>query len=377
MLLTIRSFTSFFVLFRFDHYYRKTGMRMGITISLVLLACAFACYGFSHSFLAYCLSGVLMGAANGLSSSTAATLLINSWFYDRKALALGIASAGTGIASITAPLILVPIIENVSLTAAFLAVAAFVLVCTAIIFVIVKDDSPIKLIVRGQAVKRGSSAQVSEADAKLPMLITSRPMSGAFAAATFLGAVVVYGVTGCLSIILTPNFSGTEMSRIVSIFGLFLMLGKIVYGQLADRVGAYRANFFMYSMVLVGFPLICTAKSFALAAVGAACLGLCCPISNVATPLYVSDLANKPHYPRALKISNMVMNCAGILTNFMVGRLADAFGGYVPVFAGLGVIGLICAILFQAVYISAGMTRSSFSYCGKPRPSLVSWVPRS
>jgi MFS family permease len=301
-----------------------------------------------------------MGAANGLSSSTAATLLINSWFYDRKALALGIASAGTGIASITAPLILVPIIENVSLTAAFLTVAAFVLVCTAIIFVIVKDDSPIKLVVRGQAVKRGSSAQVSEADAKLPMLITSRPMSGAFAAATFLGAVVVYGVTGCLSLILTPNFSGTEMSRIVSIFGLFLMLGKIAYGQLADKVGAFRANFFMFSMLLAGFPIICLAKSFPLAALGAACLGLGSPISNVATPLYVSDLSSKAHYPRALKISNMVMNCSGILTNFAVGRVADAFGGYVPVFAGLGAISVICVILLQLVYIKTGLT-------GKPK----------
>ena len=90
-----------------------------------------------------------MGVANGLSSSTAATLLINSWFHDRKALALGIASAGTGVASITAPLILVPIIEKVSLSAAFLAVSGFVLVCTLIVFLIVRDDSPIQLVVKG------------------------------------------------------------------------------------------------------------------------------------------------------------------------------------------------------------------------------------
>ena len=91
-------------------------------------------------------------------------------------------------------------------------------------------------------------------------------------------------------------------------------------------------------------------------AVDVSCLGLGSPISNVSTPLYVSDLSSKAHYPRVLKISNMVMNCAGIFTTSVVGPVADFFGGYIPFFAALAVLGLICGALFQIVYINAGLT---------------------
>jgi len=357
MLLTIRSVTSLLVLFQFDRYYRKFGMRMGITLSLFFLVGGFILYGLSESYLSYCLSAMLMGVANGLSSSTAATLLINSWFRDQKALALGISSAGTGIASIVAPLILVPIIEEVSLAAAFFTVSGFILVCALIIFFIVRNDSPIQLVVKGQSAKKESKpTEPVKLEEKRQMLIVSPFMGGCFMVAVFLGAVLVYGITGCLSLVLQPNFSGTDMSRIVSIYGLFLMLGKILFGQLTDKLGAFRANFFMFISLLIGLPLICIARSFALAAFAAACLGLGSPISNVSTPLYVSDLSVKAHYPRVLKISNMVMNCAGIFTTSVVGPVADLFGGYIPVFAGLGVIGLICGALFQIVYINAGLT---------------------
>lgn len=360
MLLTIRSVTSFLVLFQFNRYYRKFGMRMGVFLSLVVLIAGFFSYGLSNSYPAYCFSAILLGIANGLGSSTTATLLINSWFRDQKALALGISSAGTGIASIVAPLVLIPIIENVSLSAAFFAVGVFVLICALIIFFIVRNDSPIQLVVKGPAEKKEPKSAAQKTKEKQPLLITSPFMSGCFMVAVFMGAVLVYGITACLSLVLQPNFSGTDMSRIVSIYGLFLMLGKILFGQLTDKIGAFRANFFMFLMLLIGLSLICVAKSFVPAVIAAACLGFGSPISNVSTPLYVSDLAVKSSYPRTLKISNMVMNCAGIFTTSVAGPIADLFGGYVPVFAGLGVIGLICGILFQVVYISCGLT-------GKPK----------
>lgn len=361
MLMTMRSFTTFLVMFNFDRYYRKVGMRLGITLSLVCLAAAFVSYSFSTSYLTYCLSAVLTGVAGGLSSSTAAALLINSWFKDHKALALGISSAGTGIASILSPLVLVPIIENVSLGTAFRVESLFVFLCAVAVFLIVRNDSPIQLIVKGAPPARKSTpATPVKVEERGSRMIISPFMSVVFMVATFISAVLVYGITACLSLILQPNFSGTDMSRIVSIYGLFLMLGKITYGQLADRIGAFRSNFFMFIMLIAGTGLICVSDTFPMAVAAAACLGFGSPVSNVSVPLYVSDLAKKDHYPKVLKNANMIMNCAGIITTSVAGPIADFFGSYVPVFAGICVLSVICFAMFQLVYLRCGLT-------GKPK----------
>lgn len=347
MLVTIRTLTSMIPMLFIDRYYQKIGFRVGILISMVGIALGFVLYGFASSYPVYCLASALCGGAMGLSSGTASSLLISSWFQEKRGTAIGIASAGSGVASIVSPVILVPLIENISLKFAFCVEGAFVLLCSAIVFAVVRNNP------ETQETQKGEDKPQKENQTENALLKTSGLSTAFLWVGVFLGGLIIYGVTATMSMVLKEHFTGIEMSRLISIYGAALMIGKVGYGYVADKLSTFVANIFMFAALFIGLAGCCFTHNFAFAVCMVFMAGLGSSLANVAVPIYGTDFAHEKSYPKVVKYFGLTMSVAGLFITTVAGPMADVFGSYVPVFAMLAVLTLADAVLIQFTYVKS------------------------
>ena len=351
MLMTLQSIGTISTNLIIDRFYKKVSLRAGITFSVSLLALALLVCAFSGSYPFYCLGTFLCGISTGLTGMAAATFLINTWFQDNRAFALGIASAGTGLASVVAPQIIAPLIEARSLTAAFCAESAFMFLSALILFCLIRKGP------YGMGGSRTSAPSAS--GSRNVLFIFSGHRVILFMAGIFLCGLLVHGTSTGLSLILQENFSGTQRAHLVSIFGFALMAGKVICGRLSDQIGIYRTNYIFFAFMAVGLALLCVTGMFGFG-IGIAAvvfLGLGSPFVTVSAPIYVSDFAQKENFPRTLKYCNLTMTSARMVFTSVSGASADLFGSYVPIFALMCILAPVTTFLIQNTYLKCGLTQ--------------------
>ena len=295
MLLSIQSFSGIAVSLIVDRFYKRISLRAGITCSTLILTAAYLLYSIASDYLTFCVGAALSGVSYALSGTTAAAYLINTWFQDKRSFAMGIATSSTGLASVVAPQILAPIIENVSLTAAFLVEMGFILICALFLFVVVRKG-PYSMA--GKAPSAEKTAPTEENTKGNTLFIFTGRRAVLFAVGLFLCGFVVQGNTAALTLILAESFSGTVRAHLISIFGFAVIGGKLLCGRLCDRIGTYRTNYIFYSFMTIGLVLVCIADSFALGLLAVIFLGLGSPFATVSLPAYMSDFARGENFPR-------------------------------------------------------------------------------
>ena len=99
-ILSIRCLASFAVTFLVELYYRKLSLRLGILLATLIGAASAAVYAVGGSALVYYAAAVLGGVAYGLGCIYPTSLLLANWFHTHRGLALGVSSAGSGVATI-------------------------------------------------------------------------------------------------------------------------------------------------------------------------------------------------------------------------------------------------------------------------------------
>lgn len=350
MLLMIRSLASLVTMAMVDGFYQRVNLKIGVAVPVAGIGLGFLLYGAAESYPIYCAAAALCGLSYGLVGATAAPLMIDAAFTDNKASALGIASAGTGLASIISPVIVVPLIEGTSLQTAFCFEGIFILACAVLVFFLAPNQ-------RGTAESERKNVLFSRGKKRrFSLLRLSKGCTAALFVGVFLGGLVIYGITGFMSMLYRERFSGAEMSLLVSVFGFALMAGKVIYGRLVDRLGTYTANYFLFVALTIGLVGTCLSRSFVTAMVMAAFLGAGSPLANVAVPVSARDFANPGTTVRAVKYVSLVMSVAGLCISAVSGVLADALGSYVPVFLIMAIIAVISGALIQFIYAKNRVT---------------------
>ena len=109
---TTRSLFILVALLTVNFLCRKLGLRlvMGLGTALVGLSCL--AFAFARSFPSYCFAAALTGLGYCYGGMVPLSLAIGAWFQDRRNLALGLATAGSGVSTIFAPLLITRIIRS-------------------------------------------------------------------------------------------------------------------------------------------------------------------------------------------------------------------------------------------------------------------------
>ena len=321
---TTRSLFILVALLTVNFLCRKLGLRlvMGLGTALVGLSCL--AFAFARSFPSYCFAAALTGLGYCYGGMVPLSLAIGAWFQDRRNLALGLATAGSGVSTIFAPLLITRITRTQGMRAAFLWEGATILAVAVAVLALVRND-PAALGLRPY--RAGSAGWSGSAPRPDPL-----PLSRLQWAVLFFVALLVGGPGGPgfshLSVLYTSeNYDSGTVALLMSLFGLVLMLSKVLYGSLSDTLGSRWANWSVYAVFLTGFSLCCLAPSgsipLAFAAFVFTALGM--PLSSVSLSVWAGDLSAGPDYDRLVKWLSSAYMLGSLLTGPMPGMLADRF----------------------------------------------------
>ena len=348
MITSVRSVTYLLGMFLTTFYYKKIGYRLGMTLSAVLGAAAFALFAAAKTLGGYYLAGAIAGLAYGFGSMVPATILMMRWFRSHRAMAVGLCSAGTGLATVAFSPVLTMLIEKYSLRTCFLFESAFCLAAAALVFLLVRADP--------QSCGSEPYGTAVPESPQLRALHDIHPSSVRWAmlylSMAFLGAIAGPGFSHMMINFTTAGFSGASAARAVSIFGFMLMAGKCAYGAVCDSLGAPRTNRIFGTALLLGLTgcVLVFLKSPALMYASAVLYGLGVPLNTVGMSIWATDFSPTELISRRVQRFQLCYAIGTLVFSFMPGAVADLTGSYAPAFAVLLIFGVFSLLVVQSTY---------------------------
>jgi len=354
LITTLRSFFGLGAKLLTLWFIKKLDVRRSVTIACLFSAAAFWLYSAASGHIGYYLAASVSGIAYGLGSMIPASIILNRWFKDKLALSIGICAASTGIASMVSPTLITIMVERFSLSAAFLIVSVFTLAVSFLIYALVRNDPSDKgLTPYVNAAARSEKTEridyVKPAFKELSKwnnrIINAAPM--------LIGAIALTS-TGVFSLhFVKSGFSSMTAATAISIYGLTMLLGKIIYGIITDVIGSYYSNFLFIGFLVTGFLLCCFIEGSTICLfVSIALIGAGLSLSTVGISVWAADLAAPEKYDRTVRRFQVVYALGGLLFAPCAGILADLYGSYSPVFAILGLMAFVTFIVIRTVYRS-------------------------
>ena len=122
-LTTIRSLFTLMSMFVVNQLCARFGLRQMMTCGAVLVGAAYLGLYFAGSFATCGISCAVLGVGYCFSGPVPVSLVIGKWFESRRSLAVGLASAGSGVVTILVPPVLTRILSRYGLPVAFLTLA--------------------------------------------------------------------------------------------------------------------------------------------------------------------------------------------------------------------------------------------------------------
>lgn len=349
LLMTIRTLTSVVVLTAVDLYYKKTDIKKGLFIAVLIGVLGVVICAFAEKFALMVAGMMLLGLCQGLCSMIPISILINRWFVKNKGLALSICTSASGMATLVIPQLIVKLEAAYGLRNAFLATGTLVLVISVIGLLLIRN-SP-----KAGIVQTDNEAGQTSGSSAMP---TRKTLSKAQNTAMVIALAFIGIATGCViqfsSLHLTSSgFSLEQAASIVAAAGVTLTISKFLYGIVVDKFGAYKTNYFYIFGSAIGVGLCCLASlgNFSLIFGAMVVVGFCSPFVSVGLPLWVADLYPTEKYATSLKNLTLAGQVGTLLFSVVPGIIADKTGGYTISYAIFAFMLLAAGVIVQSVYI--------------------------
>ena len=343
-ILSIRCLFSFAVTFLVELYYRKLSLRWGIFLASLTGALSALIYSVGGSPFFYYTGAALGGICYGLGAIYPVSLLLSNWFHTHRGLALGVSSAGSGVAAMVFSPLVSALTLRYSLSPTFLLQAAFMLACALGVFLLLRDSPAEKGLSpygEGSAADAGDRAQ--EGPSALPKLVLWM-----LAMMMLLVGGAGQAFSGHLSVLSQScGYSLQTAATVVSLHGMVLVCSKFLSGGLADRFGSKRCTSLLMVLFILGCALVRLMDGINLFwCFASVCfMGFGASVYNVGPPLWAGDLSDRAGYPKLLKWLQIFYNLGGILFSAVPGIIADRTGEYTSAYM------LIAAMMVTALLI--------------------------
>lgn len=341
MITTVRALAYLACMFLMPRFYGKFGYRLGAALAILFAAIAFVLFGAAKHLATYYTAGVIAGLSYGFGSMVPVSILISRWFHEKHGLALGICAAGTGLATVLFSPVMTALIERVSLAACFYFLAAVSLLTAFVVFLLLRESPE----------SCGRTPYGICADKAAAVVHRNAPEIGRlrwavlFVSMCLLGSIASPGFTHMMILFTTAGVPGERAALCVSIFGFALMVGKCVYGESCDRLGARRSNW-IFGAILCSGLLLCALSDLRLMLlpyVASILYGFGVPMSTVGLSVWAEDFTDTARFDWALRLFQMGYGAGALVFSFMPGMIADRCGSYAPayiVFLAFGVFSL-------------------------------------
>ena len=325
-ILMVRSLFSFLATFAVGVFYQKFSLRTGVMIATLIGALGPVVFCLGRSPFIFYAGAALCGICYGAGTIFPISLLLSNWFNTHRALALGIAAAGSGVSTLIFPPLLSSVIIDRSLNSAFLIHAVFMAVSAVLLFLVIKDrpsDIGTKAFGAGEEIWINPKHHDAHELSRRALWILAVMM--------LLNGCAGFAFSGHLSVLArTCGYSAQTAASVVSIFGLTLIISKFAAGGIADRIGTLKCSAVMILIYIAGcfFALPMNGTDTVWCYLLVIFLGFGASIYNVGPPLWAADLSSRLTYAKTLRWLQIFYNLGGIVFTMVPGLIADRTGEY-------------------------------------------------
>ena len=349
-IITVRSLFAFLSMFLTGFYYQRLSYRAGLAGSGMMMAFAFLLFGLAKSYAAYCIAAATAGLAYGVGTMIPITILLERWFVQKRTLAIGICSASTGLSTLGIPSLITALIEKTSLRTAFVSEAGLIALLAAGSFLLLRSDpSQKQLEPYGQA---GTAGATGKKDASSERFLPGKTWVLLVPMLLFLGAVTSTGYSHLSVLANGEGFPPQTVALAITVSGLALTGGKLLYGALTERIGIRCCNWLFGILMILGLVLLCTCTgSTALLMAGMLLYGCGLAFTTVGMTAWALDLSAPEQQERTVRYFQIGHSGGGLLFSSLPGILADRFGGsYVPAYLFFIFCALFVLLTIQGIY---------------------------
>ena len=322
----------------------RFGLRRVMSAGVLLVGLSCLCFAFADRFLLYCAAAALTGVGYCLAGMVPISLAVGRWFQDRQGLALGLASAGSGVSTVFAPVLLTGVVKEQGITAAFLWEGAVMFLCALLVWLLVQDAP-------GAAGPYRRPSSVPGPDTRRRGAGLSRlQWTLLLLAALFVGATGGPGFSHLTMLYTSSGYSSLFVAGLLSYLGAMISLGKIVCGQVYDRLGGLGGNRFAFGTLLLALAL-CTLAPIGgvlLPVLAITAFGLGLSITAVSPARWAGDLC--ADYESGVRSITLAFTAGMLVFGPLPGLLADWLGGYVPAYAAFFTLLLAAYLIVQGLY---------------------------
>ncbi len=345
MIAAAKMFFSLLGLFCIKSIYARLGTRKGMALSSLLFSSGLLYMSTAKSFAA-CILGMLpYGFGYALANLYAATIVINNWFKKRGGLALGLVSAGSGLAAFVGPTPISALLAQRGLSATFLAVGLAALASGTLTFLLVRD-TPGSLGL--QAYGDSETADAENARIEHERFPGPSPKLSFYVISAFLlSTLSMTGVAHFSVYFIERGYSPQGAAYAITGFGLSLIFVKPLYGWLVDRFGGYYINIIYYAVGTAGLLLALFAcrGSVPVLIFSMALVGVGSALNSNGMPTWAKELYPDDQYT-ANQRAQIVNMSSAVICSMLPGMIKDTFGSYWISFAGITVcFALSCVVL--------------------------------
>lgn len=350
-LTTVRTASALFATLVTNKAFDRLGLKVSVAASFCSAALSCVVFGTASDFAMCLAAAVFSGFAFGMGGMIPASLLIRRWFKDNRGAAMGLCSAGSGLASMTLAAPMARMAKNYGILYAEGTLAAVVAI-GALFFMLLVREQPEDMGLPPYEKKRGSSACPQKSGE------LGRPL-GKGSMALLASSVLCIGfMTFCswdnFSMAATSaGYDALFVGTVIGFEGLASITGRTLYGVASDRLGTTRTNYIYFTLLVVAHGLFLlmdgVTKIYVYGAVFA--MGGCCyALSTVGMPIWASELADEKGCVSMLKKLQSLATVGGILMGPVPGLLADAYGNFKPFYAVEGLCLIYALFAVQLVY---------------------------
>jgi len=209
-----------------------------------------------------------------------------------------------------------------------------------IVFFVIKDlpsDKEKPLSASQSGSEKGSKEHRETVQNKTTMIV----------AVLLLGTLGLAGFSHLGVLYASEGFDSIRVSFILSFAGIMITIGKVFYGYVTDKIGAYKSSVVFFSLLVIGAFLCSLAGigGFALALISMLFLGLGIPLATVGLGVFARNVGEPQEYAGTIKELQTAYLIGGILFSFIPGLLADHTGSYVPSFLILALFSVSSMVL--------------------------------
>lgn len=331
----------------------KCNIRVLVTAALILFDLSTALMSIMSTLWEWYLLASLQGFAGAFLIFYTPPLLLNSWFHEKKGLAIGISGASAGLFGIIANIIGAAVITSAGWRDCYIVIAVMSFIVAAPFTVFVMCKSPYEKGLTPYGLPEGEKESAQGIGDGPATLGTSKKT---------VGYVIITAML--LSLVSTisqhfPNYAVQSGLTLVTgaLMASFAMGGnvacKFLLGFLNDRLSVKKASFIAIGASILSLMIIpLSGTILPLVFAGDVINGFSMALCAVQPPLIATSLFDKKSFPRLLMYVIMATSFFSAAGTTVIGYIHDIFGNYLPVFIICIALSVISAAMLAAAYRS-------------------------